>query len=127
MKAITVEFKNKNFKIVDLEFVDRDIYFSIHIGSKQMNFCGEAFFNMEVENGEHVIESVDVLLERYDWEHVDINGFLNKRNTKLICEAIESIILNEPELCGFDMEVYENDQMEWNAELNYQISRESCY
>lgn len=122
----TIEFKNRNFKIADLENVNSDIYFSIQIGNKQMNFCGEIEFNITVENGDYVIESVDVMLERYDWEHVDVNGFLNKRNTKLICEAIESIAMNDPESFGFDMEAYENDQMEWHAELNYQIRRESC-
>jgi hypothetical protein len=122
MKAI--EFKNRNFKIADLENVNSDIYFSIQIGSKQMNFCGEIEFNITVENGDHVIESVNVMLERYDWEHVDVNGFLNKRNTKLICEAIESIVMNDPESFGFDMEAYENDQMEWHADLNAQIKKE---
>lgn len=122
----TIEFKNRNFKIANLENVNSDIYFSIQIGSKQMNFYGEIEFNITVENGDHVIESVNVMLERYDWEHVDVNGFLNKRNTKLICEVIESIVMNDPESFGFDMEAYENDQMEWHAELNYQIRRESC-
>jgi hypothetical protein len=53
--------------------------------------------------------------------------FMNNRNTKLICDAIESIINEDPESYGFDMEEFENDQLNWNAELNYQINRESCY
>jgi uncharacterized membrane protein len=123
----TVEFKNRNFKIVNLEFCDKDVYFSIEIGSKQMNFCGEVSFNITLENGDHVIDSVDLRLEQYDWEHVFKSGFLNQRNRKLVCEAIEEIVLNEPELCGFDMEVFENDLLEWHEDLNYQIKREQCY
>lgn len=123
----TVEFKNRNFKIVNLEFCDNDVYFSIEIGNKQMNFCGEVSFNITLDCGEHVIDSVDLRLEQYDWEHVFKSGFLNQRNRKLVCEAIEEIVLNEPELCGFDMEVWENDLMEWREDLNYQIRREQCY
>ena len=123
----TVEFKNRNFKIVNLEFCDNDVYFNIEIGNKQMNFCGEVSFNITLDCGEHVIDSVDLRLDQYDWEHVFKSGFLNHRNRKLVCEAIEEIVLNEPELCGFDMEAYENDLMEWHEELNYQIRREQCY
>ena len=123
----TVEFKNRNFKIVNLEFCGNDVYFNIEIGSKQMNFAGEVSFNITLDCGEHVIDSVDLRLDEYDWEHVFKSGFLNQRNRKLICEAIEEIVLNEPELCGFDMEVWENDLMEWHEELNYQIKREQCY
>jgi len=123
----TVEFKNKNFKIVNLEFCDKEVYFNIEIGNKQMNLSGEVSFNITLDCGEHVIDSVDLRLDQYDWEHVFKSGFLNQRNRKLVCEAIEEIVLNEPELCGFDMEVFENDLMEWNEELNYQIKREQCY
>ena len=123
----TVEFKNRNFKIVNLEFCDNDVYFNIEIGSKQMNFTGEVSFNITLDCGDHVIDSVDLRLDQYDWEHVFKSGFLNQRNRKLICEAIEEIVLNEPELCGFDMEVWENDLLEWHEELNYQIKREQCY
>jgi len=123
----TVEFKNRNFKIVNLEFSDKEVYFNIEIGNKQMNLSGEVSFNITLDCGEHVIDSVDLRLDQYDWEHVFKSGFLNQRNRKLVCEAIEEIVLNEPELCGFDMEVFENDLMEWNEELNYQIKREQCY
>ena len=123
----TVEFKNRNFKIINLDFCDNDVYFNIEIGSKQMNFCGEVSFNITLENGDHVIDSVDLRLDQYDWEHVFKSGFLNQRNRKLVCEAIEEIVLNEPELCGFDMEVFENDLLEWHEDLNYQIKREQCY
>jgi hypothetical protein len=123
----TVEFKNRNFKIVNLEFCDNDVYFNIEIGSKQMNLTGEVSFNITLDCGEHVIDSVDLRLDQYDWEHVFKSGFLNQRNRKLVCEAIEEIVLNEPELCGFDMEVWENDLMEWHEDLNYQIKREQCY
>ena len=123
----TVEFKNRNFKIVNLEFCDNDVYFNIEIGNKQMNLTGEVSFNITLDCGEHVIDSVDLRLDQYDWEHVFKSGFLNQRNRKLVCEAIEEIVLNEPELCGFDMEVWENDLMEWHEELNYQIKREQCY
>jgi len=123
----TVEFKNKNFKIVNLEFCDKEVYFNIEIGNKQMNLSGEVSFNITLDCGEHVIDSVDLRLDQYDWEHVFKSGFLNQRNRKLVCEAIEEIVLNEPELCGFDMEVWENDLMEWHEDLNYQIKREQCY
>ena len=123
----TVEFKNRNFKIVNLEFCDNDVYFNIEIGSKQMNFMGEVSFNITLDCGEHVIDSVDLRLDEYDWEHVFKSGFLNQRNRKLICETIEEIVFNEPELCGFDMEVWENDLLEWHEDLNYQIKREQCY
>jgi hypothetical protein len=123
----TVEFKNRNFKIVNLEFCDNDVYFNIEIGTKQMNLTGEVSFNITLDCGEHVIDSVDLRLNEYDWEHVFKSGFLNQRNRKLICEAIEEIVLNEPELCGFDMEIWENDLMEWHEDLNYQIKREQCY
>jgi len=123
----TVEFKNRNFKIVNLEFCDKEVYFNIEIGNKQMNLSGEVSFNITLDCGEHVIDSVDLRLDQYDWEHVFKSGFLNQRNRKLVCEAIEEIVLNEPELCGFDMEVWENDLMEWHEDLNYQIKREQCY
>lgn len=122
----TIEFTGKNFKIVDLEFNIDDVYFSIVIGSKEMLMSGNLHFNCTVEDGEYKVDNCDLMLEPFEWEHDMKSGFLNNRNTKLICEAIEAIAMLNPESHGFDMEQHENDEMSWNAELNYRIKKESC-
>ena len=123
----TIEFTGKNFKIVNLEFNGSDVYFDIQIGNKLMYMVGELEFNCTVDCGEFVVDTCDLMLQKFQWEHNMQLGILNKRNTILICEEIEQIAMLDPEKYGFDMEQYESDQMNWNAELNYQISREQCY
>jgi hypothetical protein len=123
----TVEFKNKNFKIVNLEFSDKEVFFSIVIGEKEAFGKGDLTFNCTVECSEFVYDNCDLMLEKFQWDHNMKLFWINNRNTKLICDAIESIVNEDPESYGFDMQEYENDQLNWNAELNYQINRESCY
>ena len=119
----TIEFTGKNFKIVDLEFNGNDVYFDIQFETRDvMYMTGDICFNLC--GGE--IDSADLELNPFDWEYRNTTGFLNKRNTKLICDAIEKIAMQDPEACGFDWEEYENEQMEWHADLNYQIRRDSC-
>ncbi len=123
----TIEFTGKNFKIVNLEFSGNEVFFTIVIGDKEAFGKGDLTFNCTVECSEFVYDNCDLMLEKFQWDHNMKLFFMNNRNTKLICDAIESIINEDPESYGFDMQEYENDQLNWNAELNYQINRESCY
>ena len=123
----TVEFKNRNFKIVNLEFSGNEVFFSIIIGNKEAFGKGDLTFNCTVECSEFVYDNCDLMLESFQWDHNMELFFMNNRNTKLICDAIESIVNKDPESFGFDMEAYENDLMEWHEDLNYQIKREQCY
>lgn len=122
----TIEFAGKNFKIVNLEFHGNEVFFSLVIGEKEAFGKGDLTFNCTVEYGEFVYDNCDLMLESFQWDHNMEMFWTNNRNTKLICDAIESIVNEEPENYGFDAEAYENDQMEWHSELNYQIRRESC-
>jgi hypothetical protein len=123
----TIEFTGKNFKIVNLEFSGNEVFFTIVIGDKEAFGKGDLTFNCTVECSEFVYDNCDLMLDKFQWDHNMELFFMNNRNTKLICDAIESIVNEDPESCGFDMEEFENDQLNWNAELNYQINRESCY
>ena len=123
----TIEFTGKNFKIVNLEFSGNEIFFNILIGDKEAFGKGDLTFNCTVECSEFVYDNCDLMLDKFQWDHNMELFFMNNRNTKLICDAIESIINEDPESYGFDMEEFENNQLNWNAELNYQINRESCY
>jgi hypothetical protein len=123
----TIEFTGKNFKIVNLEFSGNEVFFNILIGDKGAFGKGDLTFNCTVECSEFVYDNCDLMLDKFQWDHNMELFFMNNRNTKLICDAIESIINEDPESFGFDMQEYENDQLNWNAELNYQINRESCY
>jgi hypothetical protein len=123
----TIEFTGKNFKIVNLEFSGNEIFFNILIGDKEAFGKGDLTFNCTVECSEFVYDNCDLMLDKFQWDHNMELFFMNNRNTKLICDAIESIVNEDPESYGFDMEEFENNQLNWNAELNYQINRESCY
>jgi hypothetical protein len=123
----TIEFTGKNFKIVNLEFNGNEVFFTIVIGDKEAFGKGDLTFNCTVECSEFVYDNCDLMLDKFQWDHNMELFFMNNRNTKLICNAIESIVNEDPESYGFDMEEFENDQLNWNAELNYQINRESCY
>ena len=120
LKAI--EFTGKNFKIVDLESYGKQVYFTIKCGERdQMYMAGDLSFNVSDDE----IESVDIYLEHFDWENKTTTGFLNSRNTKLICEKIESIVIQDPESYGFDWYEYEEDQRNWNQNLQFDILKES--
>jgi hypothetical protein len=122
-----IEFTGKNFKIVNLEFSGNEIFFNILIGDKEAFGKGDLTFNCTVECSEFVYDNCDLMLDKFQWDHNMELFFMNNRNTKLICDAIESIVNEDPESYGFDMQEFENDQLNWNAELNYQINQESCY
>ena len=119
----TIEFAGKNFKIVNLEFNGKDVYFDIRFGTRDtMYMSGDICFNLC--GGE--IDSADLELQPFDWEYRNTTGFLNKRNTKLICEAIEKIAMQDPESCGFDWEEYFDGKECFNENLREDLKMESC-
>lgn len=101
-----IEFAGKNFRIEGLELANEEVYFTIIIGSKEMYMSGTVNFNIHWNHIQDTydMENCDVMLEDFQWEHNMKTGFLNKRNTALICEAIEKIAMENPEGCGFDWE-----------------------
>ena len=99
----TIEL-NKNFKLVNVEYWDKKVYFNIDCGRfGTMLFVGDIEFRT---NSDYDPTGVEVTLYKYDWEAFGQNtkGFLNNRNTKLICEAIENLIMDDPDSWGFDAE-----------------------
>ena len=117
----TIEF-NKNWKLVNLEYWDNQGYFDLECGRfGKMLFAFDIRFNVD---SQFQFNSVDVILDKYDWEEIGkyTKGFLSKKNTKLICEKIEGIISENPEAWGFDSEEFEN-----NAYWSYQSEREVAY
>ena len=116
----TIEL-NKNFKLLNLEYWNK-IYFDIECGR-----FGKMLFQADVEfrtNSDYEPTGVEVSLYKYDWEEIgkQTKGFLNRRNTKLICQAIEDLIMQDPEEWGFDAEALKLDDYwaNWNErELAY--------
>jgi hypothetical protein len=117
----TIEL-NKNFKLVNIEYWNGIIYFDIDCGRfGKMLFQGDINFNTD---SDYEVTSVDIELEKYDWEEIGkkTKGFLNNRNTKLICEALENLIMDDCESYGFDAEALKLDEYwsNWNErELAY--------
>ena len=125
-----IEFEGKNFKIAGLETKVDEVFFSIIIGSKEMYMGGSYQFNCVFEDGNFEVDNCDVMIEPFEWEHNMKCGFLNQRNTILICEAIEKELMKDPEGNGFDYETYEEDQRNFyeclQSDIRKQLNRTEC-
>lgn len=107
----------KNTKITGLEVWDGLGYFDIECGKfGKMLFTFDIDFNVD---SDYEFQSVDVQISSFEWETDNEqrnklkNLKLNNRNTKLICEYIESVITDDPNAYGFDSENYvDEDQYE---------------
>jgi hypothetical protein len=120
MKAV------KNTKITGLEVWDGLGYFDIECAKfGKMLFTFDIDFNV---NRDNEFDSVDVQISSFEWEtdNEQRNKFknlkLNNRNTKLICEYIESVITDDPNAYGFDSENF-SDEYEPDFETFYYGSR----
>lgn len=127
----SIDFQGKNFKITGLETNVDEVFFSIMIGSKEMYMSGNYQFNCVFEDGHFEVDNCDVMIEPFQWEHNMKCGFLNQRNTILICEAIEKELMKDPEGNGFDYETYEDNQRNFyeclQSDIRKQLNREKCY
>ena len=120
--------KTQNTKITGLEVWNGTGYFMIDCGRfGQMIFDFDIDFNVD---SDYELESVDVQIGAYEWELVDGSSFkfgwdlrLNNRNTKMICEYIEEIILNDPYSFGFDPEEAERDDFNFYQDMAFEERR----
>ena len=119
--------KTQNTTVKNIEFCNEVGFFNIDCGR-----FGEMIFDFDYEfnvDSDCDFESVTVKIGSYDWELLDGGSLkfgqdlrLNNRNTKLICEYIESIISLDPEKYGFDSENY-SDMYEPDFEEHYYGNR----
>ena len=120
--------KTQNAKVINLEFSNGTGYFMIDCGRfGQMIFDFDIDFNVD---SDYDLESVDVMIGSYDWELLDGGSLkfgqdlrLNKRNTKMICEYIEEIILNDPYSFGFDPEEAQRDDFNFYQDMRFEEMR----
>jgi hypothetical protein len=121
--------KTRNTKITNIEEHNGVGYFDIDCGR-----FGTMIFEFYIEfnvDSDYDLESVDVKIGKYDWESENENlksGMLNKRNTKFICEYIESVILDDPQSYGFDEEDFmrkDVEEFDYCQELNFDERRYS--
>ena len=121
--------KTRNTKIRNIEEHNGVGYFDIECGK-----FGTMLFEFYIEfnvDSDYDLESVDVKISSYDWESENENlksGKLNKRNTKFICEYIESIILDDPRSYGFDENDFirkDEEDFDYYQELNFEERRYS--
>jgi hypothetical protein len=107
----------KNTKIINLEEARNKGYFNIDCGK-----FGEMVFSFDIEfdmDRDGDLNGVTIYLDNYDWECENDerraygnNLQLNNRNTKMICEYIEDIIMCDPYSFGFDPYELLEDQYE---------------
>lgn len=112
----TIEL-NRNFKLINVEYWDGQVLFDIDCGRfGQMSLSGDIKFSSD---SDYKATAVDVYLDKYFWlETSNTNaGFFNNRNTKLICEALEKEIMEDPESWGYDeyevMQDVEDTRLFW--------------
>lgn len=116
--------KTRNTTVKNIEVNNGVGYFDIDCGKgKEMQFQ----FTPEwiLKDGE--LDSVTVKLSKYDFYAEDgaliSSKHLNKRNTKLICEYIESILDNDPYSFEFDEYELMQEEFDFNQEMIFEERR----
>jgi hypothetical protein len=116
--------KTRNTTVKNIEVNNGVGYFDIDCGKgKEMQFQ----FTPEwiLKGGE--LDSVTVKLSKYDFYAEDgaliSSKHLNKRNTKLICEYIESVLDNDPYSFEFDEYELMQEEFDFNQEIIFEERR----
>ncbi len=123
--------KTRNTTVKNIEVNNGVGYFDIDCGR-----FGAMLFEFYIEfnvDSDYELESVTVKIGSYDWELLDGGSLkfgqnlrLNNRNTKFICEYIESIILDDPRSYGFDENDFirkDEEDFDYYQELTYEERR----
>lgn len=123
--------KTQNTTVKNIEVNNGVGYFDIECGK-----FGTMLFEFYIEfnvDSDYELESVTVKIGSYDWELLDGGSLkfgqnlrLNNRNTKFICEYIESIILDDPRSYGFDENDFirkDEEEFDFNQEMIFEERR----
>ena len=116
--------KTQNTTVKNIEVRNGVGYFDIDCGKgKEMQFQ----FTPEwiLKDGE--LDGVTIKLSKYDLYAEDgaliSSKHLNKRNTKLICEYIESVLDNDPYSFEFDEYELMQEEFDFNQEIIFNEKR----
>jgi hypothetical protein len=112
--------KTRNWTIETLDFIKGTGILDLNLGKGKIM---ELQFEVEFERDGDEIEQVDVKLTPYTIHNEDgilKHGILNKRNTNLICEMLEEIIISDPCSYGFEMM---QDDFDYYQELTFEERR----
>lgn len=116
--------KTRNTTVKNIEVYNGVGYFDIDCGKgKEMQFR----FTPEWILQDEELTDVIVTLSKYDFYAEDgellSTKHLNKRNTKLICEIVETILFNDPYSYEFDEQKIMQEEFDFYQEMNFEERR----